>query len=74
MSHDSVTCKNVPIDNKEFFRGAHLVTAYLLTSIEFTLLEGEEWIPAQILDNKKTEKLIIQYDDRQGPVGLLQVD
>ncbi len=73
---NDVYCRNITIkDIKECFQRSDLITNNLLDSVELTLLIGDEWIPADILGSKKTEKLVVQYDDdRQDPFGLLKAD
>jgi len=64
MANNTVTCVKVSIlDIKAFFQRTDLIDNNPLRSINVTLLRGDEFIPADILGNKKTEKIIIQCDD-----------
>jgi len=66
----------VPIDTiKEFFRMTDLIiNNNTLSSVELTLLEGDEWIPSDILGSKKTEELRIQCLFYNHGLTLLKVD
>jgi len=69
----NVECEKVPMKNiKEFFQRTHLVTDNQFRSIKLSLLNGDELIPANILGNKKTEKLVIEYND--GSNHVIKVD
>ena len=69
----NVECENVPMKNiKEFFQGTDLVTDNLFRSIKLTLLDEDELIPENILGNKKTEKLVIEYN--YGSNQVIKVD
>ncbi len=55
MENNTVTCEKVTIqDIKAFFQRTDLIDNNPLRSINLTLLRGDEFIPADILGNKKT--------------------
>ncbi len=62
-STGKIDCENVHIkDIKEFFKQTDNLTSNLLDSIKLTLLPGDEFIPENILGNKTTKELEINYD------------
>lgn len=70
----SIVQINQLVTSMYFFQRTDLLKNNLLDIVVLTLLREEELIPADILDNKKTKIVYIQYDGPQGLVGLLKVD
>ena len=73
---NEVNCEEVSNENiKEFFQRTDLIiNEKLLHAVNIDLLSEDEIVPADILDNKKTENLVIRYDYTRHPNALLKVD